>query len=151
MTCTSHDFTPTDAVEIWWAWLHCRYMVILIFMKWSINWEERMDLATCHDGLDHFNNTCTSANTTAELCPLDFGGEGDGCQPPNLITTLINIALSPGGCDEPMYDGQAAVQVTSCMASLTEAFLSFGRDSRIIWDLQYKVLLWCHPLNCVWS
>merc|ERR1711957_1123722 len=37
-------------------------------------------------------------------------GTGDGCQPPNLITTLINIALSPGSCDEPMYEGQAGVQ-----------------------------------------
>ena len=28
-----------------------------------------------------------------DLCPLDLGGLSDGCQPPNLITTLINIAL----------------------------------------------------------
>jgi V-type H+-transporting ATPase subunit a len=41
---------------------------------------------------------------------LDYGGSGDGCQPPNLITTLINIALMPGNVDEPMYDGQAGIQ-----------------------------------------
>jgi V-type H+-transporting ATPase subunit a len=45
-----------------------------------------------------------------DKCPLDFGGSGDGCQPPNLITTLINIALAPGSVDEPMYEGQASMQ-----------------------------------------
>ncbi|EED92420.1 v-type h-atpase [Thalassiosira pseudonana CCMP1335] len=56
------------------------YMVVLIFMKWSINWNSRMLSATY------------------------------GCQPPNLITALINIALSPGVVDEPMYYGQAGIQ-----------------------------------------
>ena len=37
-------------------------------------------------------------------------GSGDGYQPPNLITTLINIALAPGVVDEPMYAGQAEIQ-----------------------------------------
>jgi len=44
------------------------------------------------------------------MCPLDYGGTGDGCQPPNLITTLINIALQPGNVDEPLYEGQADLQ-----------------------------------------
>ena len=39
------------------------------------------------------------------MCPLDYGGSGDGCQPPNLITTLINVALKPGDVDEPMFPG----------------------------------------------
>jgi V-type H+-transporting ATPase subunit a len=47
---------------------------------------------------------------TATKCPLDYGGSGDGCQPPNLITTLINIALQPGDVDEPLYAGQPVVQ-----------------------------------------
>merc|ERR1740130_1943392 len=47
---------------------------------------------------------------TADKCPFDYGGRGDGCQPPNLITSLINIALSPGSVDEPMYKGQAPIQ-----------------------------------------
>lgn len=91
-----------------------RYMIVLIFMKWSINWEHRMYLATCLDtGFTPDGLECDSDSTTAEMCPLDYGGSGDGCQPPNLITTLINIALSPGTCDEPMYGGQAVLQV--CM------------------------------------
>merc|ERR1711998_25685 len=49
--------------------------------------------------------------TTADLCPLDYGGSGDGCQPPNLITTLMNMALMPGSVDEPLYAGQAQIQV----------------------------------------
>jgi len=110
------------------------YMIILIFMKWSINWQSRMLSATCveygGDGWGSSNYVdgdwvncgaeyCTPSgtacymdgtDTTESLCPLNFGGSGDGCQPPNLITTLINIALSPGNVDEPMYEGQAAVQ-----------------------------------------
>lgn len=88
-------------------------MILLIFMKWSIDWDYRMFTATCFDGLTPQNVTCDSDSTTADMCPLDYGGSGDGCQPPNLITSLINIALSPGSVDEPMYAGQTSVQV--CM------------------------------------
>jgi len=117
------------------------YMVVLIIMKWGINWNSRMASATCFDpsgadGLalwgtsiydgdwvecaadnDDANGyctptgiSCTGNDDTATLCPLDYGGTGDGCQPPNLITTLINIALAPGNVDEPMYEGQAGIQ-----------------------------------------
>jgi len=113
------------------------YMVVLIFMKWSIDWNHRMLSATCLDpNGDTWYSTdykgdwgecneyyeggnglctpaglpCTGYQTTAELCPLDYGGSGDGCQPPNLITTLISIALSPGVVDEPMYANQGAIQ-----------------------------------------
>jgi V-type H+-transporting ATPase subunit a len=105
------------------------YMVFLIFLKWSINWNERMLSATCFDPAgdswnadwtlcDQSGNgyctpwgySCTDYSTTADKCPLDYGGSGDGCQPPNLITTLINIALQPGSVDEPMYGGQPAIQ-----------------------------------------
>lgn len=115
------------------------YMVFLIFYKWSINWDSRMLSATClspndaawgsssYDGVwgncvgngnDDGNGlmctpwgyVCNGADTTADKCPLNFGGSGDGCQPPNLITTLINIALLPGVVDEPMYAGQGQVQ-----------------------------------------
>lgn len=110
------------------------YMVVLIFMKWSINWNSRMLSATCldpasdgwgsadYDGVwancnGGGDGTCTpwgyecqGNDSLADKCPLDFGGSGDGCQPPNLITALINIALSPGVVDEPMYYGQAGIQ-----------------------------------------
>ncbi|CAM9796435.1 unnamed protein product [Laminaria digitata] len=86
------------------------YMIVLIFMKWSINWDYRMHTATCYDGWTPQNLRCDSSSTTADMCPLDYGGTGDGCQPPNLITTLINIALAPGSADEPMFQGQAGVQ-----------------------------------------
>lgn len=88
-------------------------MILLIFMKWSIDWDYRMYTATCFDGSTPQNVTCDSDSTTADMCPLDYGGSGDGCQPPNLISSLINIALSPGTVDEPMYAGQTSVQV--CM------------------------------------
>ena len=108
------------------------YMVFMIFLKWSIDWNERMSWATCYDPTgdewqsdwttcnvtDGGNGFCTpmghpcaDSDTTADKCPLDFGGPGDGCQPPVLITSLINIALSPGVVDEPLYKGQAGIQV----------------------------------------
>jgi V-type H+-transporting ATPase subunit a len=45
------------------------------------------------------------------MCPFKYGGTGGGCQPPNLINTLISIALSPGSVTEPMFGGQANLQV----------------------------------------
>ncbi|RYH14284.1 V-type ATPase 116kDa subunit family protein [archaeon] len=103
------------------------YMVVLIFVKWSINWDNRMALGSCRYDESGVLGACTLSDdvTTcynvngvpcdkntllADVCPLDYGGTGDGCQPPNLITTLINIALQPGTVDEPMYAGQAGVQ-----------------------------------------
>jgi V-type H+-transporting ATPase subunit a len=103
------------------------YMVILIFVKWTINWDERMQKGSCnYDAVgtpanceisdanpncyDYNGVECDANTEVADKCPLDYGGTGDGCQPPNLITTLINIALEPGAVDEPMYDGQAGVQ-----------------------------------------
>eukprot|EP00903_Cladosiphon_okamuranus_P005612 g5581.t3 len=94
------------------------YMIVLIFMKWSINWEYRMFTATCFDGWTPQNEACDASSTTADMCPLDYGGSGDGCQPPNLITTLINIALSPGSVDEPMYAGQSGVQSVLLLLAL---------------------------------
>ena len=105
------------------------YMVVLIVMKWSIDWNARMLSATCFDpsgdgwqsewpSCDLSGNgyctpngmPCMDGYTTADKCPLNYGGSGDGCQPPVLITTLINIVLAPGVVDEPMYAGQATVQ-----------------------------------------
>mmetsp|Transcript_33975 Transcript_33975/g.81334 ORF Transcript_33975/g.81334 Transcript_33975/m.81334 type:complete len:883 (+) Transcript_33975:58-2706(+) len=110
------------------------YMVVLIFMKWSINWNSRMLSATCLDPNDAgwgspdyvgewaecagggdgtctpWGYVCQGNDSTADKCPLDYGGSGDGCQPPNLITLLINIALAPGVVDEPLYSGQASIQ-----------------------------------------
>ena len=108
------------------------YMVVLIFMKWSINWNSRMLSSTCLDptsagwGSSDYEGvwkvcgngksctpwgySCSGNDDLVARCPLDFGGSGDGCQPPNLITTLINIALSPGEVDEPMYAGQPGIQ-----------------------------------------
>ena len=111
-------------------------MVFLIFYKWCVDWDARMLMATCleYQGDEWGQNpnvvwkecqnigdgTCTpggyscgvdgAIDDTAAKCPLDYGGSGDGCQPPNLITTLINIALNPGTVDEPMYYGQGGIQ-----------------------------------------
>lgn len=114
------------------------YMVFLIYYKWATNWNSRMLSATCimygegwgspdYDGewieCNQDNNqdnkygctpwgySCEQDSTTADKCPLNYGGSGDGCQPPNLITTLINIALQAGAqVDEPMYAGQSGIQ-----------------------------------------
>jgi len=124
------------------------YMVVLIFMKWSIDWNSRMLDATCLDpngdgwgvdaykendgvwtvcdgNIDNWNGyctpggiSCTDQSTTEDKCSLDMGGTGDGCQPPNLITTLINIALSPTSVDEPMYEGQQGTQLILLLLAL---------------------------------
>eukprot|EP01034_Spumella_vulgaris_P021404 gene21404-27434_t len=130
------------------------YMVILIFVKWSIDWNERMALGSCNYNaagvfgacnLSSASSTCYSStglvcnlNTPlADVCPLDYGGTGDGCQPPNLITTLINIALKPGSVDEPMYAGQAGMQTFLLLV----AFLS------VPWLLMVKPLYLRHQHN----
>eukprot|EP00543_Licmophora_paradoxa_P002448 CAMPEP_0202454424 /NCGR_PEP_ID=MMETSP1360-20130828/12157_1 /ASSEMBLY_ACC=CAM_ASM_000848 /TAXON_ID=515479 /ORGANISM="Licmophora paradoxa, Strain CCMP2313" /LENGTH=884 /DNA_ID=CAMNT_0049073733 /DNA_START=131 /DNA_END=2785 /DNA_ORIENTATION=+ len=118
------------------------YMIVLIFMKWCINWKSRMLSATCIDpdsdtwGSSDYvgewilcdgsgNGECTpwgyscdGSETTLTLCPLDYGGTGDGCQPPNLITTLIDIALEPTDVDEPMYANQNSVQIVLLIIAL---------------------------------
>jgi len=113
------------------------YMVVLIFMKWIIDWDARMLSATCFDPngdewqsdwptCDQSGNgfctpnghACQDGYTTADKCPLDYGGSGDGCQPPVLITTLINIVLAPGVVDEPMYLGQAFIQKLILLCAL---------------------------------
>lgn len=110
------------------------YMVFLIFYKWSTDWNSRMLSATCLDpagagwGSSDYDGewvvcdqsgdgtctpwgySCTGYDDTVAKCPLNYGGSGDGCQPPNLITTLINIALMPGNVDEPMFANQGAIQ-----------------------------------------
>jgi len=128
------------------------YMVVLIFMKWTINWNSRMLSATCLDpqgdtwgSSDYLGEwiqcdgngdgtctpwgySCSGYDDTADKCPLDYGGSGDGCQPPNLITTLINIALQPGDVDEPMYAGQAGIQnILLLIAVISVPLLLFAK------------------------
>eukprot|EP00540_Astrosyne_radiata_P006655 CAMPEP_0116840946 /NCGR_PEP_ID=MMETSP0418-20121206/10647_1 /TAXON_ID=1158023 /ORGANISM="Astrosyne radiata, Strain 13vi08-1A" /LENGTH=889 /DNA_ID=CAMNT_0004471309 /DNA_START=48 /DNA_END=2717 /DNA_ORIENTATION=+ len=111
------------------------YMVFLIFFKWCINWNSRMLSATCLDpqgdtwgSSDYkgvwqecdqnagdgtctpWGHPCVDGETTADRCPLGYGGTTGGCQPPNLITTLINIALNIGQVNEPLYKYQGFVQ-----------------------------------------
>jgi V-type H+-transporting ATPase subunit a len=109
------------------------YMIVLIFTKWTINWDERMAMGTCgydEDGIfggcnlkdsetcfTFSGDSCKAGDSLVDMCPLDYGGTGDGCQPPNLITTLINIALQPGNCAEPMFEGQAALQSNILMVA----------------------------------
>jgi len=145
------------------------YMVVLIFMKWSINWNSRMLSATCmspdSDGwgsVDYDGNwqvcdgyqddnealctpwgySCVGDGTdlATDLCPLGFGGESGGCQPPNLITTLISIALSPGVVDEPLYYGQAFWQnILLAIAGLSVPVLLLAKPLMIKNDMEKEV------------
>ena len=112
------------------------YMIVLIFIKWTINWEARMWQGTCRPGKEPAYPDCLDNPedyTLADICKLgehglDLGGVSGGCQPPNLITTLINIALAPGSVDEPMYAGQATVQSYILIAAfLSVPVLLFGK------------------------
>ncbi|CCI48788.1 unnamed protein product [Albugo candida] len=73
------------------------YMIVLVVMKWSINWLERMSY---------------------EVCPFDFEGEHTGCRPPSLVNTLINIVLNPTKVVDPMYEGQLKTQQTLLLFAL---------------------------------
>jgi V-type H+-transporting ATPase subunit a len=78
--------------------------VVLIMIEWTVC--DQSGDGTCTP----WGYSCTGNDDTAAKCDYNFGGSGDGCQPPNLITTLINIALLPGSVDEPMYGNQGFVQ-----------------------------------------
>ncbi|EGB09325.1 hypothetical protein AURANDRAFT_53354 [Aureococcus anophagefferens] len=86
------------------------YMVVLIFTKWAIDWDQRQLMGSCIDGITYDGRACTSTDPLKDKCSLNFGGDSGGCAPPNLINQLINIALNPGTADEPMYDGQGSTQ-----------------------------------------
>ena len=119
------------------------YMVILIFTKWSIDWDERQYMSTCvysetlcDASSDYYcvagkrGHPCAPGDEINDMCLLDYGPKGTskGCVPPNLINTLISIALSPGSCDEPMFKGQAGVQVfVLLVAFMAVPVLLFGK------------------------
>jgi V-type H+-transporting ATPase subunit a len=92
------------------------YMIVLILVKWSIDWRYRMALVTP-----------TSA------CPAELGG----CQPPNLITTLINIVLKIGDVTDPMYEGQAGTQTfLVLMCVLSVPVMLCGKPLYLRWENQ---------------
>ncbi|TFJ82106.1 hypothetical protein NSK_006771 [Nannochloropsis salina CCMP1776] len=152
------------------------YIVVLIFVKWSINWDERMLLASClgfdvatehpptplprppsrpgspcpgptttcyvynHGPLSASPQECVlGVSSTADMCPLGYGGDGGGCQPPNLINTLISIALAPGTVTEPMFGGQSQLQVfLLLLAFATVPVLLCGKPCVIINQMKRK-------------
>ncbi len=64
------------------------YMCFMIFYKWLLPWTPD--------------------------CGRDFGCGEPNCScfnPPSIITTLINMVLSPGTVNLPLYDGQGGIQV----------------------------------------
>jgi V-type H+-transporting ATPase subunit a len=75
------------------------YMIVLIVYKWCIDWTARMKF---------------------ETCPYDLLNDGShlGCRPPSLINTLINIVLSPGKLDEPLFPHQKQVQTVLLLLAL---------------------------------
>ncbi|RHZ04210.1 hypothetical protein DYB31_004651 [Aphanomyces astaci] len=89
------------------------YMIVLIVMKWLINWAERMG---------------------HEVCPFDFEGPQTGCRPPALINTLINIALQPGNVADPMYAGQKKTQnFLLLLAMLSVPVMLLGHPLYLKW------------------
>ena len=96
------------------------YMVTLIFIKWIIDWDNRMLIATyTNTGFVYNSDREWSFNsTTAFMYPLDYGGSGDGCQSPNLITMIVDMFLSPGSVEEPMFSGQDTLQILLLLSLL---------------------------------
>mmetsp|Transcript_7518 Transcript_7518/g.11256 ORF Transcript_7518/g.11256 Transcript_7518/m.11256 type:complete len:756 (+) Transcript_7518:184-2451(+) len=132
------------------------YMVILIFTKWAIDWNERQARGTCFaPSTSSARHPCTSSDINCVLydgttpcnyddelkdkCDLNFGGSSNGCSPPNLINQLINIALQPGVVDEPMYDGQASTQtILLVVAFLAVPVLLIGKPLYVYMTTQHN-------------
>ena len=90
-TCTPVSITSFSVLYYYWiSAVSFLTQILIAFVQWGYS--------------------CSGNEDTATKCPLNYGGSGDGCQPPNLITTLINIALAPGTVEEPMFEGQAWIQ-----------------------------------------
>ena len=108
------------------------YMVVLIFTKWAIDWDQRQLMGSCIDGITYDGRACTGTDPLKDKCSLNFGGDSGGCAPPNLINQLINIALNPGTVDEPMYDGQGSTQsALLVVAFLAVPVLLFGKPAYV--------------------
>jgi vacuolar-type H+-ATPase subunit I/STV1 len=97
------------------------YMCLMIFIKWNINWQTRMATTECVDweptevcpegGIFTSQQEC-GVPCRAFECRVGYGVDEDGgCQPPSLITTLINMALAPGAVTDPMFEGQSELQL----------------------------------------
>ena len=65
------------------------WMIVLIVAKWLVNWDQRMA-----DNVPHF------------------------CNPPSLINTLINFALSPGKVEDMVFPYQDKIQFWLLMGML---------------------------------
>jgi len=108
------------------------YMVVLIFTKWAINWDQRQLMGTCMHSKTYDGRPCIDADPLKDKCTLNYGGDSGGCAPPNLINQLINIALNPGTVDEPMYKGQVSTQsALLIIAFLAVPVLLFGKPAYI--------------------
>lgn len=111
------------------------YSGFLLQKKQSIDWNSRAISATCIDptsddwrsstyigtwkkcplyfdegafrgGCTPWGAICSENDDIATLCPLNYGGEGDGCRSPNLLVTLIETVFTPGRIKDPMYENQ---------------------------------------------
>jgi V-type H+-transporting ATPase subunit a len=113
------------------------YMVVLIFTKWAIDWDQRQLMGTCTHDKTNDGRPCTDASPLKDKCTLNYGGDSGGCAPPNLINQLINIALNPGTVDEPMYKGQVSTQsALLIIAFLAIPVLLFGKPAYIYFQQQ---------------
>uniref|UniRef100_A0A7S2EEM3 Uncharacterized protein n=1 Tax=Trieres chinensis TaxID=1514140 RepID=A0A7S2EEM3_TRICV len=110
------------------------WTVILWIGTDNIDWESRTISATCYDPEGDFwgspaykgtwvlcdqsgDGTCTPWGSTCwgnkdltYLCPLDFGGIGNGCYKPSIMTTVTDMYFHSGMVQNPMWAFQAHLQ-----------------------------------------
>jgi hypothetical protein len=79
-------------------------MIVVIFVKWSINWDERMALGTCgYDANGIYGgcslsssstcytygarSTCNANTLLVDMCPLNYG-DGYSVSPANALSNI---------------------------------------------------------------
>jgi len=123
------------------------WVFALFAIRSSIDWTSRSISATCFDPnsnssewgssdykaewvvceMHGINGTCTpwgfdcmDYDTSADRCPSDFGGEGDGCmEPSSILSALIDMIFHLGSTPKnPMIVGQSTFFIMSIILIL---------------------------------
>ena len=64
------------------------YMVLLIFIKWSINWKDRMQLGSCN-----YNEAGVPATCRLDVSKTCFSSMGTPCTAASTLVTTCSLQV----------------------------------------------------------